>query len=206
MKMPFARKKLHLIAVGLACAGTIALITAGGCLNPAFVNQATGGSVVPLAPGDTPFVHVLVINATSASTLNFQFGWTPAFNGLTTAFLDGIAPQQQRGLILPCPVNQIGLGDPRNLNTPAIIITNANATYNVPAAAFPLVLANGRDFNCGDTVVITVIDDRNNGYGISVLPGRVDGATQTGPFSGPDTFEILDLLLMSSGSPPIPIP
>jgi hypothetical protein len=185
----------------------LVLAETAGCLNPTFVNQLSNGAVVPLAPGDTPFVHVLVINATQSLTLGFQFGWTPDFQGFNTGFVFGVAPEQQKGFLLGCPVDQIGLGNPGDLNAPAIVITtSADEVINVPPAAFPLVLSRPRDFECGDTVVFTVIDDPNNGYGIQVLPGRVDGRNYTGPFSGPDTFEIVQLMLMSAGTPPIPIP
>jgi hypothetical protein len=190
----------------LATVTCMTLVALGGCFNPAFVNQLSGGSVVPIAPGDTPFIHVLVINATLSHTLNFQFGWTPDFQGYNTSFVFGIAPRQQQGFLLGCPIDQIGLGNPGDLNAPAIIISpEGGGNINVPPGAFPLVLVRNRDFVCGDTVVFTVIDDQTSGYGIAVLPGRVDGSTQRGPFTGPDTFEIVNFMIMSAGIPPIPV-
>lgn len=190
----------------LALAAAFLLAGNVGCLNPAFINQVSNGSVVPTAPGDTPFVHVLVINATQELTASVLFGWTPDFQGYNSAGVI-VFPEQQQGFLLACPVNQIGLGDPSNLITPAIILTTATGTeIDVPASAFPLVVAQGRDFRCGDTVVFTILDDSSSGYGIRILPGRVDGSTQQGPFSGPDTFEIVQLLLMSSGRPPTVVP
>lgn len=178
------------------------LLLAGihGCLNPAFLNQLSGGSVTPLAPGNTSFIHVLVVNGTTDATLDFQFGWTPAWQGFITTYIYGISPQTQMGLLLGCPIDQIGLGDPTNLSTPAIIITRDTLAVNVPASAFPLVFQEGSDYFCGDTLVLNVIDDPTNGYGIKIIPGRIDGATQTGPFSGPDTYQILQALLTASGA------
>jgi len=69
-----------------------------------------------------------------------------------------------------------------------------------------VVFKNGQDFQCGDTVVLGVVDDPNSGYGIKVVGGRVNGSTQTGPFSGPDTFQIVQALLIANGTPPIPVP
>lgn len=207
MSRLFPQTKRHTTLKLLATIACATLISLGGCFNPAFVNQVGGGGIVPLAPGDTPFVHVLVINATASSTVGMQVGWTPEFQNYNTGAILGIAPQQQRGVLLGCPIDQIGLGNPNNLNDPAVIITPEGGNdINVPAGAFPLVMVRGRDFECGDTVILTVIDDRNNGYGIQILPGRVDGATQRGPFTGPDTFEIVQFMLLSAGAPPIPVP
>lgn len=207
MNMVFSHQTQQIARKVVAVTAGLILVGNSGCLNPAWFNQVSGGSAVPLAPGDTPFVHVLVINATTAYTLDFQFGWTPEFQGYNTAFTYGIAPQQQKGFLLGCPVDQIGLGNPGDLSTPAIIITtDDDREFNVPASAFPLVVNRPRDFDCGDTVVFTVIDDPNNGYGIQVLPGYVDGQNHRGPFTGPDTFEIVQLMLLTSGTPPIPIP
>lgn len=184
--------KLSLIAVLLQ-------LSIHGCLNPAFVNQLSGGSVVPLAPGDVPFVHILVVNSTADAILDIQFGWTPPFQGFITTFLHGIAPNTQMGTLLDCSVQQIGLGNPLDLSVPAITITRGDLTFDVPASSFPLVFKKGSDFACGDTLVLNVIDDRSNGYGIKIVPGRVDGTTQTGPFSGPDTFQIVHGLLTLNG-------
>ncbi len=191
---PLRRGSAILMPLATIC---LALASTSGCLNPGFVNQLAGGSIVPLAPGDTPFVQVLVINATASKSLSFEFGWSPEFQGFSTGFINNVVAETQRGFLLACPVDKIGLGNPLDLNQPAIVI---DGTVDVPASAFPLFLLEGRDFYCGDTVVLTVTDDTNNGYGIHISAGRIDGATQTGPFSGPDTFEIVNELLMSNGS------
>lgn len=197
----------QVVRTALAGVAGLVLACSCGCLNPTFVSQLSGGSTVPLAPGDTPFVHVLVINATEELIVDVQFGFTPEFQGFNSALVGGILPGQQSGFLLACPVSQIGLGDPTDLGAPAVTLTTAeDVEINVPPAAFPLVVRNGTDFSCGDTVVFTIVDDRSNGYGISVQPGRVNGANHTGPFSGPDTFEIVNLLLMSSGVPPTVVP
>lgn len=206
MSMLFPRHKHPKTLKVLACVACVILAGQSACLNPAFMNQMTGGRFVPLAPGDTPFIHVLVINATSNWYLDFLFGWTPQFQGYNTASMGGIGPQQQRGLLLGCPIEQIGLGNPGDLSEPAMIITTENGDINVPPSAFPLVLQRGRDFDCGDTVVLTVIEDRNSGYGVRILPGRVPGGEHTGPFTGPDTFEIVQALLLGAGTPPVPVP
>jgi hypothetical protein len=206
MSMLFPRHKRPTALKVLACITCAVLTSFSGCFNPTFVNQISGGSVVPIAPGDTPFIHVLIINATESSNVGMQLGWTPQVQGRNAAGYTGIAPEQQIGFLLPCPIEQIGLGNPNDLTSPAVIIESSAGEINIPAGAFPLILQRGRDFDCGDTVVLTVVDSRSNVYGVEILPGRVRGSGQTGPFSGPDTFEIVELLLMGTGLPPTPVP
>jgi hypothetical protein len=196
------RRILHRIG---CLAAVVFFAHLSGCLNPAFVNNLTGGSTVPIAPGDTPYIHVLFINATQATTIELYFGWTPEYQGSNWFHMTGISPLTQRGLLLGCPINQIGLGNPDDLALPAMVLTTSTGTVNVPPSAFPLTLHNGTDYVCGDMVVFTIVDDRNNGYGINVSPGRVDGSNQGGPFTGPDTYAIYQALQFS-GSTPIPIP
>jgi len=181
-----------------------------GCLNPEFVNSLSGRaarSTVPLAPGDTPYVHILVINASALYQLDFQVAFTPAFQGFNSVTI-AVPPETQEGVVLPCPVSQVGLGNPLDLTDPAIILNPVDGSnpINIPAGAFPLTLKSGENYDCGDTVVFTVVDDRTSGFGINISTGRVEGTTQTGPFSGPDTFEVLHLLLLSSGTPPTQVP
>ena len=189
----------------MAVAG-LALADIHGCFNPAFVNGLSGGRQAPLAPGSTPYIQVLVINSTTGATVDFRFGWTPAFQGFNTAYQKGIAPQMQHGTLLGCPINQIGLGNPQNLSMPAMVVYRNGEVTNVPASAFPLVFRDGIDYICGDTLVLGVIDDPTSGFGVKIVAGRVDGVTQTGPFSGPDTFQIVQALILANGTPPIPVP
>lgn len=180
---------------------TATLLT--GCLNPSFVNNVGGGGgVVPLAPGDTPFVQILVVNATESYIVDVTFGFTPAFEGSNSLTVAGIMPEQQAGVVLPCPVTQLGLGDPSSLSTPAVVLTLADdSKVNIPAGAFPFTVMGNEDFVCGDTVVFTVAESSTTGYGISISSGRVLGSTQTGPFSGPDTFAILEQLITAIDPP-----
>jgi hypothetical protein len=177
-----------------------------GCLNPAFVNGLSGGSVVPLAPGDAPYIQVILANATTKYSIGVQLGWTPAYQGVTSAALAGIAPGAQHGMLLGCPIDRIGLGNPLDLTLPALTLDDGTTVVNVPASAFPLTVSAGTDFSCGDSILFTVTEDRTNGYGIQVAAGRIEGSTQTGPFSGPDTFQIYNALQLSTGIPPTPVP
>ncbi|MCL2330728.1 MAG: hypothetical protein FWC56_05450 [Phycisphaerae bacterium] len=179
-----------MVVVGCAVAGI------HGCLNPPFANTVKGG-VIPLAPGNTPYVHVMFYNQTTDATFDVQYSST-ATTGFKGALFTGISPQTIRGALLNCPVDYIGLGVATDLTLPAIVVHRGGDTINVPASAFPLVLRNGKDFVCGDTVIFYVMDDTTSGYGIKVVTGKVDGSTQTGPFSGPDTYQIIDALVKAN--------
>ena len=75
----------------------------------------------------------------------------------------------------------------------------------MPGTAFPFILEGGKDFFCGDTALFTIVHDASNPYGINVSTARIDGSTQKGPFSGPDTFELLQAMLILNGYAPTPI-
>jgi hypothetical protein len=196
----FARLTSAVLAGLVLCFGT-------GCLNPATFNQASGGAVAPLAPGDTPFVLVRAVNL-SQYTVDMNFSYDAPAYSFSGYFMDGIEPNNgDNGFVLPCPVNSISLGNEGAPTTPALTLTAADGgTTEVPTSAFPLeVIGGGTDFSCGDTVVFTIVNDRNSSYGIEVYPGRIEAGGQQGPFTGGDTFEILQLLLFLNGRAPEPV-
>ncbi len=202
---------------------SVLLLLAGGCLNDEFFNQMSGGSLAPLAPGDTGFVVAHVVNATSEFTLNVQIGFDaptffpePAF-----ATLQGIESQSGRGIVLPCPLREVGLGDLEDPASDALTIifpaedddgtgggggggTDEPGQISAPAAAFPVTLRDSVDFVCGDTVLFTVIDAPNAPFQVNVFTGRVDGSTQTDP-AGPDTFANLQLVVLPFQGPITPV-
>ena len=56
-------------------------------------------------------------------------------------------------------------------------------------------LVSGFSYNCGDTVVFMAVDNANMPGGVEISVGLIGGADQTGPFTGPDTYEnLLELL------------
>ncbi len=182
---------------------------AAGCLNPSFVNQVSSGSVTPLAPGDVPFVLVRCVNLTRTAEIDAVVGFeAPGFFGYDAVTLAGIHPNGgDVGAILPCPVASVRIGDPSAPAAPAVTVTRDDDTaYSMPSAAFPIVLADGVNYTCGDTVIFTFVDAPSSPYGIDVSAGRIEGSTQTGPFSGTDSFEVLQLMLFANGHGPTPIP
>ena len=48
-------------------------------------------------------------------------------------------------------------------------------------------------------MIFLAIDDQNSSGGILVSSGLIGGASETGPFTGPDTFANLEALLIAEG-------
>lgn len=194
-----------LVFLGLAAVGLVLILIAAGC-NPIFWNQMSGGSFAPLAPGDTAFVLAHAVNDTRVSTTVVIGFDAPTWvnQPITGTFFD-IEPGTGNGILIPCPVDEIGLGpldDPSEMALQFSLPDGGQVT--VPASAFPFTLLNGVDYECGDTVLFTIIEDQNSVFGVTVVPSQIEGSTQTGPFSGPDTFSNLDAFLQMTTQLPVP--
>lgn len=171
--------------VGLIGCGT----SAGGFL--------TGNRSAPLAPGDNAFVQVWVVNSTKDTTISQAIvgADAPALR-YDYFYLQNITQENRKlGGVLPCPVHSLRLGTTDDSVSALELSPSTGGAISVPSRAFPFALREGVDFNCGDSVYFVVSDNANSPYRVSVGPGVIDGSTQTGPFSGPDTFAILNVLL-----------
>jgi hypothetical protein len=173
------------------------LAAVGGC------GTGLGFSSVPIAPGDTPFLMIKVINRSSTFTVDFLIQTeTTTVNGTTVGggeLRDIRSNGGDAALVVPCPVDRVGLG---NLNDPnstgyRVGFTGQTDKVEVPWNRNPLV--SGFSYNCGDTIVFLVTDSQTDRGGVLVTTGLIGGASEMGPFSGPDTFEILEDLLRAEG-------
>ncbi len=161
-----------------------------------------GPASVPVAPGDTPFVMIRCLNGSGIFAIDFLIQTeSTTSSGLATGGGNLLNVRSNGGdasLILPCPVDRITLG---NLNDPNAIGFRVGIPgqqkIEVVWAQDPLVA--GFSYNCGDTVIFQAIDDQNSSGGILVSTGLIGGASQTGPFTGPDTFANLEALLLAEG-------
>lgn len=187
-------RRCGLLAVAMG--GLLSATT--GCLNPNLANSITGG-VLPTAPGDLPFVLVRVVNRSSAVIESTQVVADTGLPDLDTFGFAGIdAGVGDWGIVFACPVLQIGLGDVEEARSTAMVVTfPGGATVQVPNTG--LTVQAGVDFNCGDTILYIVSDAPGSPFGVRIDVGRIDGSTQTGPFSRADTFETVYLLLALNG-------
>ncbi|NLX12047.1 MAG: hypothetical protein GXY44_00125 [Phycisphaerales bacterium] len=173
-----------------------------GCLNPLFVNNASGG-LYALAPGsDEPFLLVRAINDTQA-TLNipivFDDGMT-SINQVLTRPINELSPEMKElGVLLPWPVIKLGIGSlddrPEFSLSPSIVAVFPDGnTIGVPFGYESL--KEGLDFNKGDAIIFHFVADAQNIHFITLSIGRIDGATQTESFSRGDTFETIRQTLL----------
>lgn len=176
----------------LAVAGAVSLAHLS-CINPTLTNSVNGG-IYPLAPGDTPFLLVQVVN-NSTATLSVPIQVDDG--AITTYRLEDIPPLgRESGILLRWPVLRFAVGS---------ISNPFDATAGIKAV-FPSGLQTGVPFNMaalqagvsyfqGDTVIVNVQADQRNTSVLTVSVARIDGMTQQGPFTGADTFETTQLVL-----------
>ena len=181
----------------LKWAGLAALAVLSGC------GTGLGGSSVPAAPGDTPFVMIKVINRSSFFTLDFLIQTETITASGTTVGGGTLRDIRSNGgdsaLIVPCPVDRIGLGNLNDPNSTGFRVGGPGQIDKVDVSWGQAALVSGFSYNCGDTVLFMVVDSQSEPGGVLVTTGLIGGATETGPFSGPDTFEILEDLLRAEG-------
>jgi len=178
-------------------AGLVMLAVVSGCGTGLF------GSAVPAAPGDTPFVMIKVINQSSSFAVDFIIQTETTTASGTTVGGGTLRNVRSYGgdasLIVPCPVDRIGLGNLNDPNSTGYRVGVPGEADKVDVAWGQAPLVAGFSYNCGDTVLFMVVDSQTESGGVLVTTGLIGGATEVGPFSGPDTFEILEDLLRAEG-------
>ncbi len=68
--------------------------------------------------------------------------------------------------------------------------------FDVPWDQNPLSL--DVSFRCGDTILFFANQDTLVPGGVVISVGRIDGTTQQGPFTGAETFEILQEVVFTA--------
>jgi hypothetical protein len=189
------RRRVWRCSLGLA--GVSVLTLSLSCINPALLNQGTG-ALYPLAPGDTPFVMLLVVNDTTADldvTFNVDYGALQPVPYFFKTLSPGI---HERGALVPYPFLRVAIGSLTNPFDPSIVAhLPTGLTVQVPFGHAPLVA--GQDFQRGDTLVFHLVGDTRSASAITVDVGRIAGSSQTGPFTRADTFQTVELLLLQNG-------
>jgi len=101
------------------------------------------------------------------------------------------------GVLFTCPVDRIGLGDLDDPESTGYYLLYGDARLGMPWGENPLLW--NVNYTCGDTIIFLARANANVPGGVSITTGVIDGSTQTGPFSGPDTFENVEDLLAAAG-------
>ncbi len=168
-----------------------------GCLNPSLVNNVTGNSLFPTAPGDEPFVLVRIVNRTEAridTQLSVDKG-----TGEPTVLTPFIHGNMEFGILFEAPVLQVGIGEiDGNSFLPSSVASFPDGTnISFPFEQGPLVL--GRDFQEGDAIVFVFYQDARASKRVRTSVGVEDGSGQTGSSFREDTFTTIRQLLQLNG-------
>lgn len=182
--------------VALGVVGGLISLLASGCLNPELVNRAMG-TLYPVAPGDTPFLLVRVVNQTPA-TVDFVVTYDDGSDQDQTVRFTDLTPEVgEDGILLPWPVFRLALGDLDDTAAGSITATFTDGlTVQVPFGR-PALQA-GTDYERGDTIIFNLTEDSRSSPFIRVSAAKIRGETQQGPFSRAETFETVELLLLQA--------
>jgi len=171
-----------------------AVLTATPGCNPSSINSLVD-SIYPAAPGDVPMILVRIENNSSADINAANIIVDTGLAEPKTVSFPVARGTGNAGTLFQCPVLRVALGDLDLGVAPAMTATFSDGTQvEVPFGMRTLV--EGVDYVCGDTIIFQLIDDRTAETGLRIEAGRVDGSTQTGPFTGADTFRYVQLLLL----------
>jgi hypothetical protein len=174
----------------------VSAVLCSGCVNPDLVNTASG-SLYPSAPGDEPFLLVKVVNDSTA-TLDVPIAYDDGTNPLPFLVRDLTPEANEVGVLLEWPVTRVAIADLNNPFTPGVIAALPDGT-TVAIPSLQQALTAGVNYQRGDTIIYRFLSDSRNPAAISVAVGRIDGSTQTGPFSRRDTFTTVRQLLQTTG-------
>lgn len=185
--------------MAVLCVFSAAGLMTLACLNPTLTNTLSGGSNVPVAPGTSDFVLVQVVNNSSFfldALVNVDVPGTPLTADLETLFANIRPSGGDVAVVLPCPVDRVGLGSLNNLSSVGFRV-GVTTTDQVGIAWGQAPLVSGFNYECGDTIVFASINDANANGGVRVDAGVVSGAVQ--PVPAVDTFGTLESVLQANG-------
>ena len=141
----------------------VCLLFVSACADPLqvfddeFLTALGLGTQAASIPGDAPAVLVEVENRTSRR-VEVQLSWRTA-DGEAHFEAFGSPSGGKSTEVLICPVDEITLGDVGDLTQPGAFIRLGGGGANDPfieVEAFAVLLKEGANFNCGDTVTFTV--------------------------------------------------
>jgi hypothetical protein len=142
-------------------AGGLALL-ASGCaptdvLNPQFLAAVGGGQQASNLPGEAPAVIVEVENQ-AGRVLEFRLTWRDV-NEEVQQRTGRLAAGETYSEAVICPMTEVTLGDVGNLQSVGAIVRlgggNADDPF-VEVAPFGVLLQEGINYNCGDSITFRV--------------------------------------------------
>ena len=217
--------KNKLGALSLAAAGLMITSCGAGAafLNPAFVNQTSGG-IVPLTPGPlAAFVMVRCVNETGQLVEfivtierevlvrdddgNFQVDENNEFVTRPERQTVNLVTQptgtaSELSVLFSCnnsPVNVVGLGEDLSPDDVAVFVGGAGAGgaagFGVGANRVNPLSREAGNFDCGDTIIFQAFQNTAVAGGVDLRSFLLAGSEQPSEFAGPSTFENFERIL-----------
>lgn len=175
-----------------------ALPLLAGCLNPQTVNSLVGG-LYPIAPGNTPFLAVRVINNSKATLDQVPIVYDNGSSAPPVYYISDLSPEAyDTGILLQWPVYRLAIGSLTDPYLPSIqaSFTDIGSTTTAPFG-HPALVA-GVDYNSGDTIIFEIVGYSQSQTYLTVGLGRIEGASQ-GPSFREDPFVVVWQLLATKG-------
>lgn len=133
-------------------------LTAGDLFNPAFLQALGGGERVANLPGEAPAIVLEVENGTQR-VIEFRLTWRDVESRIQERTRSlGLDEKFSEALI--CPVEETTLGDVSDLDATGAIVRLGTGTADDPfieVEPFGVLLQEGINYDCGDSVTFTVL-------------------------------------------------
>lgn len=181
--MVLSRHHKVAIAGAMLLAGLLAGAGCGsvlGYLNPEFVQTLGLGTRVATVPGEAPAV-VLEVQNSIDRVIEFRATWRDSQSEIHERTRT-LLPGETYSEALICPITEMTLGDVSNLDATGAIVRLGGGTSADPfveVEAFGVLLQEGINYDCGDSVTFTILSSSAtlSGYQVFAFIRRSDGQT-----------------------------
>lgn len=163
-------RRILLAAACLAYVASIGCIDVTGLFNDEFLTQLGLTQRAASLPGAAPAVVVQVENRTQRTIEVFVSVRLGGDN--VDSFVTVVPPGKSTGRAINCPVTEITLGDIANLDIAGALVrlgdgSAEDATTEVEP--FGVLLKEGANFECGDSVTFAVIPSSQTASGYQTI-------------------------------------
>jgi hypothetical protein len=152
-------------------------------LNPELLQTFGVAGQVASLPGDAPALLVEVENKTHRP-IEFLLTWRDPEGQIQREF-GQLPPDGKTGRVLFCPVPELTLGDVGNLETTGAIVRLGTGGSNDPfieVESFGVLLQEGVNYDCGDSVTFEVLPSQAtlSGYQVFAFIRRAQTPSEAG--------------------------
>ncbi len=146
------------VAVACGVLGLAGCTSITSLFNEEFLQSVSLGPRVASLPGDAPAVLVTVENRTTR-LLEAQVSYRTLDDAVET-YITTVQAGEKTAQAIPCPITEATLGDVSNLDEVGAIIRLGAGTAADPfieVEPFGVLLQDGVNFDCGDSVTFAVV-------------------------------------------------